>query len=68
MMPTFYGFLAGMIIGLIAAGVFATLLLLPAGVSYQQLTLGDVGFECISWHDETICEIAKPKLSMERQP
>ena len=66
-MNVLYGFIGGLIIGLLAATVIATLLL-PAGVSYQQLTLGDVGFECVSWHDETICEIAKPKLSMERQP
>ncbi len=53
-----------MIIGLVAAAIIATLIM-PAGVAYQQLTLDGQTYDCVSWHEHTLCDEAGQPLSME---
>jgi hypothetical protein len=67
MPDAFFGFIAGLVFGLIAAVVIAAITM-PPGVSYQHLTLSDAEFDCVTWRDQVVCEPAAPKLSQTRKP
>ena len=55
MSNAYFGFIAGMIIGLVASAVINALIL-PPNVAYEQITIDGRQLDCVSWHDELVCE------------
>jgi hypothetical protein len=63
MTEVFYGFISGLILGLIASVVIAAITL-PPNISYQHFTVDGKAYDCVSWESELMCRTAQQPVSM----